>query len=348
MNDNETQKPPIAVLIDADNVSASSVDEIFKIVAKEGEPIIRRAYGMVNCFSTTDGWTQAQRKYGIVARPQVSNVTHKNVSDIALVIDAMSLLYKSHCEGICIVSSDSDFTALAARIREEGKAVYGIGEAKTPDSFRKACTEFFVLRLSGKSHDKGSQQTTAKKESICPRCGAALTASRTKSNQNCKVCPACGGMTAKISTLKKVFAEESLTELKEQAKILEHSGCVCPDCGSQMSILRVSSGRQHVEIDVCPDCSAIWYDKDEFEALVPDDGLLQPTVSAGKAYRREIVTVLSADLQSGRLKAANSERLKALMKSIYHVPTQDISPVISTLQSQKVIAIDKAGKITVN
>ena len=348
MNGNEMQKPPIAVLIDADNVSASYLDGIFKIVAKLGEPIVRRAYGMVSCFSATDGWTKAQREYGIIARPLVSNVMHKNVADIALVIDAMSLLYKSHCQGICIVSSDSDFTALAARIREEGKAVYGIGESKTPDSFRKACTEFFLLKLSGKTSNQGFQQPTDKKESICPRCGAALTASRTKSNQDCKVCPACGGMTAKISTLKKVFAEESLTELKEQAKSLEHSGCVCPDCGSQMSILKVSSGRQHVEIDVCPDCSAIWYDKDEFEALVPDDGLLQPTVSAGKAYRREIVTLLAADLRSGRLKATNSDRLKALLKSIYHVPAPDISPVIGTLQCQKVISIDKAGKITVN
>ncbi len=303
---------------------------------------------MVSCFSATDGWTKAQREFGIVARPQVSNITHKNVADIALVIDAMTILYKSHCEGICIVSSDSDFTALAAKIREEGKAVYGIGEAKTPDSFRKACTEFFVLRLTGKATDKGGQQATAKKESICPRCGAALTASRTKSNQDCRVCPACGGMTAKLSTLKKVFAEESLVELKAQAKRLEQSGCVCPDCGSQMSIMRVSSGKQHVEIDVCPDCSAIWYDKNEFEALVPNDGLLMPTVSAGKAYRREIVTVLASDLRSGRLKAADSERLKALLKSIYHVPTPDISPVIGTLQCQKIIAIDKTGKITVN
>ena len=211
MNDNDIQKPPIAVLIDADNVSATSVEGIFKIVARLGEPIVRRAYGMVSCFSTTDGWTKAQREYGIVARPLVSNVTHKNVADIALVIDAMSLLYKSHCQGICIVSSDSDFTALAARIREESKAVYGIGEAKTPDSFRRACTEFFLLRLTGKPSDKGIQQAAVKKESICPRCGAALIASRTKSNQDCKVCPACGGMTAKISTLKNVFAEESLT-----------------------------------------------------------------------------------------------------------------------------------------
>ncbi|MBQ7650483.1 MAG: NYN domain-containing protein [Victivallales bacterium] len=348
MNDNDIQKPPIAVLIDADNVSASSVEGIFKIVAELGEPIVRRAYGMVNCFSTTDGWTKAQRDYGIIARPQVSNITHKNVADIALVIDAMSLLYKSHCQGICIVSSDSDFTALAARIREEGKVVYGIGESKTPESFRRACTEFFQLRPTGKSSGKDIQKPAVKKESICPRCGAALIASRTKSNQDCKICPACGGMTAKMSTLKNVFAEESLTELKEQAKSLEHSGCVCPECSSQMSILRVASGRQHVEIDVCPDCNAIWYDKDEFESLVPNDGLLQPTVSAGKAYRREIVTVLSADLRNARLKAANTEQLKTQLKSTYHVPVPDISPVISGLQCQKIISIDKAGKITVN
>ena len=113
----------IAVLIDADNISPSAAGAIFRKACSIGEPIARRAYGMVKCFSSTGGWVQAQREFGIVARPQTSNVAHKNVSDIALVIDAMEFLYKSPCEGIFIVSSDSDFTALATKIREGGKLV---------------------------------------------------------------------------------------------------------------------------------------------------------------------------------------------------------------------------------
>ena len=107
----------MAVLIDADNVSPSLIEEIFKIVGSFGDPIVRRAYGMVGCFSDGGGWQRAQREYGVVAKPQVSNISGKNVADIALVIDAMELLYKGTCDGICIVSSDSDYTALAAKIR---------------------------------------------------------------------------------------------------------------------------------------------------------------------------------------------------------------------------------------
>ena len=83
----------IAVLIDADNVSPTLAGAIFRKACSIGEPIARRAYGMVKCFSSTGGWVQAQREFGIVARPQTSNVAHKNVSDIALVIDAMEFLY---------------------------------------------------------------------------------------------------------------------------------------------------------------------------------------------------------------------------------------------------------------
>jgi uncharacterized LabA/DUF88 family protein len=110
----------LAVLIDADNISAMLADEIFKKAYSIGTPIARRAYGMVNCFNSNGGWAKAQRDFGVVARPQVSNVSKKNVADIALVIDAMEFLYRNPCEGICIVSCDSDFSALASKIREGG------------------------------------------------------------------------------------------------------------------------------------------------------------------------------------------------------------------------------------
>lgn len=117
----------LAVLIDADNLSPALASDIFETACKLGKPIVRRAYGIVSCFSCAEGWSKPQREYGIVACPQVSNIAHKNVADIALVIDAMELLYKGHCQGFCIVSSDSDFTALVAKIREAGKLATALG-----------------------------------------------------------------------------------------------------------------------------------------------------------------------------------------------------------------------------
>ena len=357
MNADDVNRPPVAVLIDADNISHSSVKDIFRIVYGIGEPIYRRAYGMVNCFADSEGgWAKAQREYGIVARPQVSNVVGKNVADIALVIDAMTLLYKGACEGICIVSNDSDFTALAAIIREEGKAVYGIGGSMAPESFRKACTHFYELKTTMAKTDEKKPSSAVTKQPTktarllqCPRCGEKLMASRTKSNQDCKTCPICGGMTAKLSMLGNMFAYETLAQIRERAAMSGQPGCVCPDCGFQMSIVKVALGEQHVEIDVCPKCEAIWYDKDEFETLVPSDGLLQPTVSAGKAYRRDMTIALAADLRSKKLHVNFLSQLKTSMKKVYFVPVPDISLIISNLMSQKVISIDSStGKTIVN
>ncbi len=345
MSADDMSRPPVAVLIDADNISPSSVKDIFGIVNGIGEPIFRRAYGMVSCFSDLDGWAKAQREFGIVARPQVSNVNGKNVADIALVIDAMTLLYKGACQGIFIVSSDSDFTALAAIIREEGKAVYGIGEAKAPESFRKACTKFFQLKAPAAKNQPFKPAPAAS----CPRCGGELTASRTKSNQDCKMCPSCGGMTAKLSVLNNMFANETLAQIKEFAAMRQQPGCICPDCGEQMSIIRVAIGEQRVEIDVCANCEAIWYDKNEFETLVPNDGILLPTVSAGKAYCREMTIALASDLRSKKLRVNFLSQLRSSMKNIYHVPGPDIQPIISSLLSQRIISIDTTtGKIIVS
>ena len=335
-------KMAVAVLIDADNVSASFVGRIFSIASGIGEPIVRRAYGMVGCFANADGWQRAQREYGIVAKPQVSNVAGKNVADIALVIDAMELLYKGSCDAICIVSSDSDYTALAAKIREGGKSVYGIGGDKTPASFRTACTKFYELPIRKSVKGQGKRVV----ETLCPRCGKKLSSSRTKSLVNCKICVSCGGMSVKLPDMKKAFARESIAAIDELAKKHEQAGCVCPDCGSSMSLVRVASGKKHVEIDVCPKCKTVWYDKDEFEALVPNDGAVQAAVSAGKAYRRELVLTLTADLRGKRLKATDIGALKTILKKVYHAPGPDVQPVISALMSQRVVKVDKAGKVT--
>jgi uncharacterized LabA/DUF88 family protein len=138
---NETRSPRLAVLIDADNTSPRIAAGLFDEVAKMGEASVRRIYGD---FSSTrlKSWADLLNKYAIVPQQNFAYTTGKNASDIALVIDAMDLLYSGRFDGFCLVSSDSDFTRLAARIREQGVDVYGFGAKKTPESFRQACRRF--------------------------------------------------------------------------------------------------------------------------------------------------------------------------------------------------------------
>lgn len=131
----------LAVLIDADNASAKIVDGLFEEIAKIGEASVRNIYGD---FSSprSKAWADVLSKYAIIPRQQFAYTTGKNASDITLVIEAMDLLHTGRFDGFCLVSSDSDFTRLAARIREEGVDVFGFGEQKTPESFRQACRRF--------------------------------------------------------------------------------------------------------------------------------------------------------------------------------------------------------------
>ncbi len=137
----EPRSPRLAVLIDADNASAKIADGLFEEIAKIGEASVRRIYGD---FSGTrsKGWADILSTHAIIPQQQFAYTTGKNASDITLVIDAMDLLHSGRFDGFCLVSSDSDFTRLAARIREEGVDVFGFGEQKTPESFRQACRRF--------------------------------------------------------------------------------------------------------------------------------------------------------------------------------------------------------------
>lgn len=137
----ELRSPRLAVLIDADNASAKIADGLFEEIAKIGEASVRRIYGD---FSNprSKGWADILSKHAIIPQQQFAYTTGKNASDITLVIDAMDLLHSSRFDGFCLVSSDSDFTRLAARIREHGVDVFGFGEQKTPESFRRACRRF--------------------------------------------------------------------------------------------------------------------------------------------------------------------------------------------------------------
>jgi len=132
----------LAVLIDADNAPPQIAPNLFKEIAKLGEASVRRIYGD---FSGTrlKAWTEHLSEHALVPHQTFANTPGKNASDIALVIDAMDLLHSGRFDGFCLVSSDSDFTRLASRIREQGLAVYGFGEQKTPTSFRHACKRFF-------------------------------------------------------------------------------------------------------------------------------------------------------------------------------------------------------------
>jgi uncharacterized LabA/DUF88 family protein len=137
----EPRSPRLAVLIDADNTSPRIAAGLFEEVAKMGEASVRRIYGD---FSSTrlKSWADLLNKYAVVPQQNFAYTTGKNASDIALVIDAMDLLYSGRFDGFCLVSSDSDFTRLAARIREQGVDVFGFGAQKTPESFRQACRRF--------------------------------------------------------------------------------------------------------------------------------------------------------------------------------------------------------------
>lgn len=137
----ETRSPRLAVLIDADNTSAKIVDGLFDEIAKIGEASVRRIYGDF-ASPRSKGWTDVLARHAIIPQQQFAYTTGKNASDITLVIDAMDLLHSGRFDGFCLVSSDSDFTRLAARIREQGVDVFGFGEQKTPESFRQACRRF--------------------------------------------------------------------------------------------------------------------------------------------------------------------------------------------------------------
>ena len=134
----------LAALIDADNTSARYAHAIFEEIVKLGEANVRRIYGD---FSGTrlSGWDGAIQSPAMLQHQQRSNTTGKNAADIALVIDAMDLMHKGRLDGFCLVSSDSDFTRLAQRLREDGLVVYGFGERKTPEAFRNACSRFIYL-----------------------------------------------------------------------------------------------------------------------------------------------------------------------------------------------------------
>jgi uncharacterized LabA/DUF88 family protein len=139
----------LAVLIDADNIPYSNIKGMLDEIAKLGTPTIKRIYGDWT-KPTVSGWKTSLLEHAITPIQQYSYTSGKNSSDSAMIIDAMDILHSQKVDGFCLVSSDSDFTRLAIRLRESGMLVIGIGEKKTPNPFIVACDKFIYIEIIGK------------------------------------------------------------------------------------------------------------------------------------------------------------------------------------------------------
>ena len=160
----------MAVLIDADNVSSQYIKSILNELDNHGTPTYRRIYGDWTSPQMSS-WKKVLLDHSITPIQQYSNTKGKNATDASLIIDAMDILYTGRVEGFCLVSSDSDFTRLASRLRESGMYVLGMGEAKTPQAFRVACVQFKLLEAlaqmdKNNSTPAGKSKSTFKAESI--------------------------------------------------------------------------------------------------------------------------------------------------------------------------------------
>ena len=154
----------LAVLIDADNVPYANVKEMFEEIAKYGTPTFKRIYADWT-KPTVSGWKNVLLENAITPIQQYSYSTGKNASDSALIIDAMDILYTGKVDGFCIVSSDSDFTRLATRLREAGMTVIGIGEKKTLTPFITACDKFIYIEILKKQKPKPRENNASREPS---------------------------------------------------------------------------------------------------------------------------------------------------------------------------------------
>ena len=157
----------IAVLIDGDNIPSAHVKEMMEEIAKYGNPTIKRIYGDWTSPHLSK-WKNLLLQNAITPIQQYAYTTGKNATDSAMIIDAMDILYSEKVNGFCLVSSDSDFTKLATRLREAGKQVIGIGEKKTPTPFIVACDKFIYIEIIRKQTEKKESvnQKDSEKDSV--------------------------------------------------------------------------------------------------------------------------------------------------------------------------------------
>ncbi|MDX1358879.1 MAG: NYN domain-containing protein [Clostridia bacterium] len=158
----------LAVLIDADNIPNKHVKVMMEEIARYGTPTFKRIYGDWT-KPNLSGWKKVLLENSITPIQQYGYTTGKNATDSAMIIDAMDILYSGKVDGFCLVSSDSDFTRLAARLREAGMKVYGIGEQKTPMAFISACDKFIYLEIlappeeTEQEKEKGGKKTSSRR-----------------------------------------------------------------------------------------------------------------------------------------------------------------------------------------
>ncbi len=145
----------LAVLIDGDNIPSAHVKEMMEEIAKYGNPTIKRIYADWTKPNPTK-WKNILLKNAITPIQQYNYTAGKNATDSAMIIDAMDILYSEKVDGFCLVSSDSDFTRLATRLREAGMKVYGIGEKKTPEPFIVACDKFIYIEILRNKSDEST------------------------------------------------------------------------------------------------------------------------------------------------------------------------------------------------
>ncbi|HEX5027151.1 MAG TPA: NYN domain-containing protein [Agriterribacter sp.] len=167
-----------AVLIDADNIPHRLISGILEEIAKYGVPTFKRIYADWTKPHVA-GWKSVLLDHAITPTQQYSYTTGKNSSDSAMIIDAMDILYTGRVDGFCLVSSDSDFTRLATRLREAGMKVFGMGEQKTPGAFRAACDKFIYIEILNKEEEEASPKPTrqaysSKKEKVLNKTDKAL------------------------------------------------------------------------------------------------------------------------------------------------------------------------------
>src|SRR6056297_1895346 len=148
----------LAVLTDADNIPYSNIKGMLDEIAKFGKPTIKRIYGDWT-KPTVSGWKSSLLKHAITPVQQYSYTTGKNATDSAMIIDAMDILHSHKVDGFCLVSSDSDFTRLATRVKESGMLVIGIGEKKTPNPFIVACDKFIYIEIISGTKSKQTKTT---------------------------------------------------------------------------------------------------------------------------------------------------------------------------------------------
>jgi len=192
-----TPQAQLAVLIDADNANAKRIDGLLAEVAKYGRATTKRAYG--DWTNTHLGsWKQTLARHAIQPMQQFSNTRGKNSTDSALIIDAMDLLYTERFDGFCIVSSDSDFTRLASRIREAGLTVYGFGERKTPQPFVRACDRFIFVEVLGQTEgdDEAAAEAPARPAAAPPRAAGDRGGRPPQNGRNPQPAPAAAGAVA--------------------------------------------------------------------------------------------------------------------------------------------------------